>query len=404
MNKSKKLAKNDGIGQEMKNGYSNSQAAGIDWKKKILITSGILVILVLCLGICYIQLRPRTILKVTGTNSSGGNVTSKVYAKDAMMYIYQTETQYNQYESLYRQMYGTSFWEMEDADGKGHSGAYVAKKQVMNTLRQREIFCMEAEKEGIELTKAEIETADATYKTMSKNFTDIQKKKAGLDQKTIEKQLERDALASKYQKSVIADANINEDAIRQSVSKDDYHQYDLQYYMIKSTDDKGKTLSKAQLAKNLAKMEDLKKQAEKGKKDFEDLVPAKDSSSDDETVTAADTDVAVGEVVPVQTQKLIQNEMKSSNFLTNKDRKKLIKLKTGEISDVIEGSDGYYLVRMENDNDMEAYESQCESQIQSAQDKAVNDKYSELQGQYTVEVTKYWKNRIELGSLSYTAD
>ena len=183
MNNAKKLAKNNGVSK--KQGGGSGSLSFVSSKNKVLAILGILAVIVLCAGVCYMQLRPRAVLIVSTTDENGSQKKDTVYMKEAVYSIYQIENQYSQYSSIYQQLYGKTYWEMEDVDGKGRSGASAAKKQVMDSLKQREILYMEAQKRGYSLTDEEINTTEESFDTTMKNFTDKQKKMEGLDEKTL---------------------------------------------------------------------------------------------------------------------------------------------------------------------------------------------------------------------------
>ncbi len=382
MNSAKKLAKSEGMGQE--NSVKGTGILANLNKNMVLAILGIAAIVVLCAGVCFMQLRPRAVLKVTGTNANGASTTNTVYIKESTYDIYQVEMQYNMYSQLYQQMYGKTYWEMEDVDDAGRTGAGAAKKQVMDGMKQREILFMEAQKLGYTLTDEEKKAAAEELKTAMANFTDAQKKLPGMDQKTLTKVFEKNALAGKYRQVIITEAGIDTEALKATVNKDDYHQYTLQYYMISNkngVDENAEAVSEETKNANLKNMEALKEKA-KTAEDFSKLLDEKDTTG----------------IQAMQTQKLIANEMKDSTFLTEKLRKKLIKMDNGEISDVIETEDGYYLVRMENNDDSEAYDTQCESVVTEKETEAFNAKYQELSLSYTTEIQSYWKGRVKLGS------
>lgn len=379
MNSAKKLAKNDGIGTKME-GSVNANPI-ISSKNKILLIIGIVVMLVLGAGVCYMQLRPRAILNVTRTGSDGSTKKDTVYIKDAVYNIYQTETQYNMYGQIYQQMYGKTYWEMEDVDGKGRSGAAAAKKEVMNTLKQREILCMEAEANNVTLTDEEKKQAAKNAEDAMKNMTDGQKKLDGLDLESITNVLERDALAQKYRQVIIQQGGLDEAALKATVKKDDYRQYTVQYYTISNKDEEGKDVSADQKKKNLSAIKDLAKKA-KSADDFSKLVEEKDESG----------------IAAMQTQKLVEKDLKDSTFLDEKARKKVVKMKNGDISEVLEAGDAYYVVRMENNDDSEAYDTECDKVVDEEKNKIVSTKLAELASSYEFEVQPYWKGRVKLGA------
>lgn len=382
MNNAKKLAKNNGIGTENKS-VSNGTSFNLT-KNKVLLVMGLIVALVLCAGVCYMQLRPRAILKVTGTNSNGSEVTNTVYMKEAVYDIYQTETQYNQYSQIYQQMYGTTYWEMENADSAGRNGASAAKKQVMDLIKQREILCMEAEKLGYSLTDEEKKTVSENVKSAMEGMSDAQKKMDGLDEKSLTTVFEKNALAEKYRQVIISESGIDTEALKATVDKDEYRQYTMQYYMISNKEGSGeeeKDVSEDQKKKNLESMEALKEKA-KTAEDFTKLLEENDTSG----------------ISSYQLEELVAKDIDDSTFLTKKLRKKLIKMENEEISDVLEGEDGYYLVKMVNNNDTAAYDEQCSSVVEEEETKQFNNRYADLKTAYVLEVQSYWKGRVKLGS------
>lgn len=383
MNNAKKLARNNGVGVEKREKSSGGSLTSS--KNKILLAIGLAAIVILCAGVCYMQLRPRAILKVTGTNASGSSVTRTVYMKESVYNIYLVEAQYNGYEALYQQMYGSSYWEMEDVDDAGRNGASAAKKSVMDSIKQREILCMEAEKLGYTLTDEEKKASAEEVKQAIEGLADGQKKIAGLDEKTLTEVFEKNALAEKYRQVILTESGIDREALKASVKKEDYHQYSLQYYKVSNKIGSGEEqtdVSKEQKQLNLENMEALKEKAATA----EDFAKLLEENNDTTGIQGP------------QSQDLIQKDMEDSSFLTSKLRKKLIKMKNDEISDVIEGEDGYYLIKMVNNDDSEAYDQECASVVEAEEKKLFNERYEQISLAYSTEVQSYWKGRVKLGS------
>ena len=384
MKKKKKLAKNNGVGTERKNGPSGNSFEFT--KNKVLLMLGIIAVVVLCAGVCYMQLRPRVVLVVTGTNASGSEVKNKVNMKETVYDIYQTEMQYNMYSSFYQQMYGKSYWEMEDVDDAGRDGAAAAKKQVMDAVKQREILCMEAEKLGYSLTDQEKNTVAENVKSAREGLSDTQKKLDGLDEKSLTTAFEKNALAQKYRQVIISESGIDREALKASVNRDEYRQYTMQYYKVSNkegTGDDEKDVSEEQKQKNLENMQALKEKSGTAE-DFTKLIEEGDTTG----------------ISTYQQEELLAKDMESSTFLTKEQREKLIKMENNEISDVIEGEDGYYLIKMVNNNDSAAYDKQCETVVSDEETKQFDARYDQLKAGYTTEIQSYWKSRVKLGSFT----
>lgn len=381
MNNSKKLAKNNGVSK--KQGGGTSTLSFVSSKNKVLAILGILAVIVLCAGVCYMQLRPRAVLVVSTTDESGTQKKDTVYMKEAVYSIYQVENQYNQYSSIYQQLYGKTYWEMEDVDSKGRNGASAAKKQVMDSLKQREILYMEAQKRGYSLTAEEEKTAEDNVADTMKNFTDKQKSLEGLDEKTLKSEFKKNALAEKFRQILIKESGVDEEALKATVNKKDYRQYTLQYYKVSNQETSGeetKEVSAEQKQTNLTNMQALQEKA-KTAEDFTKLLDDNDKTG-----------------IQYQTENLIQKDLKDSTFLNKKLRKQIMKMDNGQISDIIEGDDGYYLIKMVNNDDSEAYDNQCQSVVNEEETKQFNARYAEFAPNYVTEVQSYWKGRVKLGS------
>ena len=381
MNNSKKLAKNNGVSK--KQGGGTSTLSFVSSKNKVLAILGILAVIVLCAGVCYMQLRPRAVLVVSTTDENGTQKKDTVYMKEAVYSIYQVENQYNQYSSIYQQLYGKTYWEMEDVDSKGRNGASAAKKQVMDSLKQREVLYMEAQKRGYSLTAEEEKTAEDNVTDTMKNFTDKQKSLEGLDEKTLKSEFKKNALAEKFRQILIKESGVDEEALKATVNKKDYRQYTLQYYKVSNQETSGeetKEVSAEQKQTNLTNMQALQEKA-KTAEDFTKLLDDNDKTG-----------------IQYQTENLIKKDLKDSTFLNKKLRKQIMKMENGQISDIIEGDDGYYLIKMVNNDDSEAYDNQCQSVVNEEETKQFNARYAEFAPNYVTEVQSYWKGRVKLGS------
>lgn len=384
MNKAKKIAKNNGIGTEVRNNPVGSGGSFTLTKNKVLLMLGLIAVVILCAGVCYMQLRPRVVLVVSGSDADGSEVSSKVYMKETVYDIYQVETQYNMYSQLYQQMYGKTYWEMEDVDDAGRDGASAAKKQVMDAVKQREILCMEAKKLGYSLTDEEKNTIAQNVKQARENLSAKQKKLDGLDEKSLTTAFEKNALSDKYRQVIISESGIDREALKASVSKEDYHQYTMQYYKVSNKEGTGedaKDVSEEQKQKNLENMKALQEKS-KTAEDFTKLVEKEDETG----------------IGTYQQEELLQKDMEDSTFLTKALRSKLIKMQNDEISDVIEGEDGYYLVKMVNNDDPAAYDEQCKTVVSDEETKQFNARYNQIKTGYTAEIKSYWKGRVKLGS------
>lgn len=388
MNNAKKIMKNQGVKTAVS---PRKVSSGMELKTKILIVLGILAAVGLCGIVLFINLRPRPVLTVTGTDSNGKAVTNTVNYKDVVYDIYTTETQYNSMEQLYEQFYGSSFWEAENVDSDGRNGASAAKKELMDGLKQREILYIEAQKNNITLTDDEKKKVDEEVSEAVKAMSDSQKKIKGLDEDTIRANVEKRTIAQKYKDKVIADLGIDEAALKAKVSKTDYRQYTLQYYTIPKTEDDGnngtKALSAEQLAKNKKAIEDVRNKAAKAEDFSKNIITDKNEDNIDDSTK-----------VEYSTHDLIETD---TDFLDAKTRKVVKKMKNNEISNVLETDEAFYVIKMVNNNDTKAYDEQCESVVSEEKESKFDEKYKkDIKPNYTTEVQSYWKGRVTLGGIT----
>jgi foldase protein PrsA len=165
----------------------------------------------------------------------------------------------------------------------------------------------------------------------------------------------------------------------------------LQYYTFAKTETDSNSETKNKSAKDLKAgkkaIEKLRKKAVKAKDFTKNIIT--DSDSDN-------TDDKTG--ISYSTKDLIETD---TDFLNKKLLKKVKKMKNGEISDVLETSDAYYVIKMVNNNDSEAYDSQCESVISQEEETQFDTVYSNtIKADYTAEAQSFWKGKVTIGYLT----
>ena len=201
-------------------------------------------------------------------------------------------------------------------------------------------------------------------------------------------------MADKYKQNVIAGLGIDEEALKKTVSKKDYRQYTLQYYTISKTETKsGESEATQKSAEDLKKakeaMEALQKKAVKAEDFTKGLITDSDSDNTDDNTG-----------ISYSTENLIETD---TDFMDEKTRKQVKAMKNNEVSGVMETKDAYFVVKMVNNNDPEAYDNQCNQVVSDEKEKQFEAKYkSEIKTAYTTEVQSYWRGRVNIGYL--TAD
>lgn len=382
MNSAKKIMKNGG---ENATQSTVKQSRGLS-KNMILILVGIILVAVLGGGVCYVNLRPRAILTVEGKDADGKTVTHTINYPEAMYDIYQAEAMASMY-----QMYGMSFdWSDTTEDGDTYAALY--KKQIMQTLKKREILYMCAQKKGMTLTDEEKKTIKEDVKSARKNMTDFQKAMKGLDEATITTVKEKDKLGEKYKDSIVSTLKIDKDKLKKSVDKKSYRQYTLQYYTFAKTETGSDNKTKDKDAKTLEQgkkdMIALQKKAASAKDFTKDVITDKDNDKVDDN----------NKGISYSTKDLIETD---TDFLDNATRKTVKAMKNGAVSGLIETKDAYYVIKMVNNNDPAAYNKQCETVISQEEDTQFDAVYKNtIKAEYTATAQSYWKGRVTIGYLT----
>ena len=383
MNSAKKIIKEQGLQQPDKKEVKAQQKSR---KNLILIIIGAIVLLGGIFVVCYTQLRPRAILTVEGPAENGSTVTDTVYYTDSVYDIYQMESMYNAYGM-----------DWDSANGASTLSDSV-KDQIMDDLKQREVLYMQAQKDGVTLDDTEKSELDKEVDEALKSLSDEAKGKKGLSSSDIRDSLEKKKIAEKEKQKIIDGFDIDDEAMKAEVNKDDYRQYTLQCYTISkedqsadnnsddSSDDSVKYLDDATIAKEKADMEALLEKA-KTASDFTKLLSDSDNDQKDD-----------GTGISYLTENLLE---KDTDFADENARTLIKGMKNDEISDLIETDDAFYIVKMINNDDPEAYDNEVKNKISSEENSQFSTYYNDtLKKQYKFKVQAYWKDLVNIGSIT----
>ena len=383
MNSAKKIIKEQGLQQPDKKEVKAQQKSR---KNLILIIIGAIVLLGGIFVVCYTQLRPRAILTVEGPAENGSTVTDTVYYTDSVYDIYQMESMYNAYGM-----------DWDSANGASTLSDSV-KDQIMDDLKQREVLYMQAQKDGVTLDDTEKSELDKEVDEALKSLSDEAKGKKGLSSSDIRDSLEKKKIAEKEKQKIIDGFDIDDEAMKAEVNKDDYRQYTLQCYTISkedqsadnnsddSSDDSVKYLDDATIAKEKADMEALLEKA-KTASDFTKLLSDSDNDQKDD-----------GTGISYLTENLLE---KDTDFADENARTLIKGMKNDEISDLIETDDAFYIVKMINNDDPEAYDNEVKNKISSEENSQFSTYYNDtLKKQYKFKVQAYWKDIVNIGSIT----
>lgn len=337
---------------------------------KTMAAIGIVLVIAVCALVGYDQLKPQLILTVND---------EKIYLNDAMYYIYNAEKMAEMYDGIYQQVYGSSYFDYVDEDG--NTGNDLAKEEVMNNLTNDTVVYLMATDAGYTISDEDKKSGEEQYTEFAKNLSAKQKLETGMSQKELTNVLTKKAMADRYKKEIIASCNLDYDSIKGEISKEDYREYDVQYYYVSTmkSDEEGNAVAVSEEEKAAAS-EKIQSIAETAK-----------TAEDFTKVVDTETDTSV-------TFKEDGSFTEANGLFGDKVDKKVKAMKNDEISEVLEGEDGYYVVKMINNNSTASYDEAVEDAVTSAENEAFQKKYDEQSGNYTITVNdKVW-DLIVLGN------
>ena len=190
-------------------------------------------------------------------------------------------------------------------------------------------------------------------------------------------------LGNKYYEKMMKSIKIDEEAVKKTVDKEAYRQYNVDYIYIPTVnyneDYNPVEMSKKEKQKAYDKIKALLPKAIKGRK-FDDLV-----GDDEEQLESGSISF-----------------IKGDNIYGEAFEKAALELKKGEVADkVIEGDDGYYIIKMADDNSSESYESEIENAINNAKNEAFAKKFEEIKKEHKIEINSSVWDTVELGQITY---
>lgn len=361
-----------------------SGGSGGGSNKKPLILGGlcIILIIVLCVGVAVQQFTPKVLASVGDTD---------ITMNDIIYPVYEVESQYIMYDSIYRQIAGTSVWEApyqgtSSAAGENVTNSEGLKQEVIEKEISYELLYQKAIEAGYELTDEDKADVEEQVTQALKGLSFMQKARLNISKSKLTKRFEKRTLADKFQQDKQEELNkeVDEAETIKDISKKDYRQYDVQFYYAStsSVDSEGnsKTLSDKELKALAKKIKDIAKDA-KTAKDFTGL-----SDEDDKDITF--------------TEEESFTEKDGWRYLSDDNVKKLKKLNNGEVSDAfIDDDSGFYVVaKMINNNSSEAYDTACDEAITAAQDAKFQEWYDAEQDNFDIFIDYGFLDEIIIGA------
>jgi foldase protein PrsA len=336
---------------------------------KMWIITSIVLIVVLLGAVTFDQLYKKTILTIND---------EKYTMEDLSYYFYTVESQYDYYD----QMFGGQYWDMAYNTTSNLTMRDVAKQEALENAIFTEVLYKEAIAAGYSLTEEEKETIKKDITTILEEQLPVEiQEKNNFDEKSLTNIMNKTTLVSRYRQDKIDALDINDEEITSSISRDNYRQYDIEYIFLstKKTDDQGTStdMSEDEKAVAYSKISGIYAQAE-ASKDWSTLIP------EDETELTYQED----------------NFIESDNSFSAEMKTMMVAMENGDLSEIYEAENGYYIVRMINNNSSEAYDNAVKQAITDAETEGFNKIYDDILKNYTYKTNESALKSMRMGTIT----
>ncbi|MGM9533835.1 MAG: peptidylprolyl isomerase, partial [Intestinibacter sp.] len=238
--------------------------------------------------------------------------------------------------------YTSSVWETEMEDGTTSSSSEdnkssekktywdSFKESILESMEQSEVIYQKAKEVDVLPTDEEVQEAVDSFNESvnGDDTTKEQAEKVGINDEFLKYVLTRELAASAYQEYFNKNTDVEESKLKEEyeANKDSYNTVTASHILISTTDDSGEELSDKKKAEAKEKAEEVLKKAKAGE-DFAKL--AKEYSDDTSNAESG------GELGAFTYGQMVE-EFSKAAFALDK----------GEISDIVETSYGYHIIKV----------------------------------------------------------
>lgn len=368
-----KLAKQETETQkkpENKKKLNSSAGSPLNWKVIILGAIGVILTITVCVIIAFEQLYEPTLVKIND---------DKYQLSDMKYSIFAHEMQGRNNELTYQNYFQTSYLDQIVDEETGETNLDQLKARTMDDFVEMEILYKEAVKQGYSVSDEDKSNVKTTIDALKEQVDPTLLRQNGLTDSYLKKAMQKEQIVSRFQQDTIDGFDIDDDAIKDGIDYEEHHQYELGVFTVNKTkevettgDDtsetgekKTETLSEQELKEAYQSLEALKETVASSKE--------LDSILDEEEKIISYTSDTI---------------KKDSTTYGKKNVKKILQMKDGEVSDILETKDAYYLVKMINNKATTEYDSEVSSAITQEENKQFEDYLEKVKEGYTVKESK----------------
>lgn len=333
------------------------------------IISATILVIVLIGALLFDQLYEPRLMTVDG---------KKYNKKDLSYYLYLVESSY----AGYSQLFGQNVWDMPYDEEAGTTMRDVAREEAMDQSLYNEILYNEAIDNDYKLTEDEKKTiSDSVNSLLKEKLPKEVIKKNGYTKDYLTKMQNKITLVSRFRQDKIDSFKIDEEKIKEGISFEDFKQYDIHTLFIstKTTDADGKTVDLSADEKKAA-YDKISAVYEKAKttKDWSTLVP-----TDEKELKYQDTSF-----------------IESDDTYSEDFEKMMMSMKNDEISQLYEDTNGYYIVRMVNNNSSERYDTEVKNAITKEENSQFDKLYEEIKKSHTYKLNNRAIKGLKMGTVT----
>ncbi len=312
----------------------------------------------------------------------------EIMLSDAMYQIFGAEVNGAYYESVYQNYYGVSFWDQEYTDGTGEEPVSMRdymKAQTMDSIIMYEILAMEAEKSGMTLDEEEVEE----YRAQIAELVNQEEESAaagieyvGFTQENLDEEFRILSLALKYYEYLEEGLSVDEEEIRAGMDYEDYREYLTEYLFLQTSS----------LNEEFERVDQTDEEKAVSRQTMEEALEmaGEGMSFDEIAAELEDGGVSTG----------TRNFTRDSVSVNEDYIDAAIVLEVGEYTGIVETDDGFYIIRLTDDDSDAVYETAVEEALNLAITEAFYEKYNEILEGYTVTVNSEVWDELPFGEIT----